>query len=347
MASSDSDEGLPEVGAFNYDHGMNSILRCALLSVVCVARLGAAEPATTTPQPGQTQFGQNQYVEYLAGNLPVIVSAPHGGRERPADIPDREQGTFAFDTNTQELARAVVAELHARTGGWPHLIICRLHRRKVDCNREIVEAAAGNPQAEQAWNEFQSFIETARRAVEKSHGRGIYIDLHGHGHTEQRLELGYLHSADQLAADDATLSSGMLASESSLKAIAALGRTSYAELVRGPYSFGALLEAGGFLCSPSPTNPHPKPPYFRGGYNTGRHGRDAAPLAGLQIETYSRGVRDKPESREQFARALAGTLETYLSVHMGVGLVAKPVLAAAPAGSKPAPSTPQQTPGQR
>jgi len=69
---------------------------------------------------------------------------------------------------------------------------------------------------------------------------------------------------------------------------------------------------------------HPQAPYFRGGYNTARHGRDAAPLAGLQIETYSRGVRDTPESRAKFARALAETLETYLAAQLGVSLVSRP-----------------------
>ena len=80
------------------------------------------------------------------------------------------------------------------------------------------------------------------------------------------------------------------------------------------------MESHGFLCSPSPTNPHPKAPYFRGGYNTQRHGRDAAPLAGLQIETNSRGVLDTPESRAKFARALASTLDDFLQVHVGVSL---------------------------
>src|SRR4051794_11480332 len=141
-------------------------------------------------QPGQSYFGRNRYIEYLAGDLPVILSAPHGGRERPEELPDREQGTYAFDTNTQELARAVADELHARTGHWPHVILCRLHRRKVDCNREIVEAAAGDPLAEQAWREFQGFIDAARATVVGQHGRGLYIDLHGHGHPQQRLELG-------------------------------------------------------------------------------------------------------------------------------------------------------------
>ena len=282
------------------------------------------EPAASAMRPGQSYFGEREYVEYLCGNLPVILSAPHGGRERPLDIPDREKGTFAFDTNTQELARAVAEELHERTGGWPHLVLCRVHRRKVDCNREIVEAAAGNAAAEQVWHDFQEFLKSSRQSVEKSHGRGLYIDLHGHGHMAQRLELGYLHGVDRLAVDDAALNGAEYAAESSLQAIVALGRTPYSELLRGKYSLGALLEAGGFPCSPSPTNPRPAAPYFRGGSNTVEHGREAAPLAGLQIETNSRGVRDTAENRQRFAKALAGALETFLSVHMGVGLVVKP-----------------------
>jgi len=135
--------------------------------------------------------------------------------------------------------------------------------------------------------------------------------------------------------NDGELNSGQYGAESSLKSIAARGSMPYAELIRGPYSFGAQMEQHGFLCSPSPSNPHPKVPFFRGGYNTGRHGRDAAPLAGLQIETYSRGVRDTPQSREKFAKALADTLAVYLPMHVGVPLespmVVEPKVALAPA----------------
>jgi len=95
-----------------------------------------------------------------------------------------------------------------------------------------------------------------------------------------------------------------------------------------------MMEQHGFLCSPSPTNPQPKAPYFRGGYNTQRHGRDAAPLAGLQIETYSRGVRDTAASREKFARALATTMEAFLELHIGIPLAApKPAAPIAAAAS--------------
>lgn len=298
--------------------------RLATPAGLCLFALVSSAFAVDNFEPGRTYFGRNEYVEYLAGDLPVIVSAPHGGRLRPVELPDREAGTFSFDVNTQELARAVADELHRRTGHWPHVIVCRLHRRKLDCNRDLPEAAAGQPLAEQAWHEYHGFIEAARRAVVAHSGRGLYIDLHGHGHQDQRLELGYLHSAQQLRAGDAALNQPLVAGESSLRAIATLGRTSHADLIRGPLSFGGLLEREGILCTPSPSRPAPTGPYFRGGYSTQRHGRDAVPLAGLQIETHSRGIRNTPASRASFARALANTLATFLPVHLGIDLVASP-----------------------
>src|SRR3954466_7519741 len=104
-----------------------------------------------------------------------------------------------MDTNTQGIARAGGAEILARTGHRAHLIICRLHRQKLDCNREVVEAAAGSAVAEKAWNEYHAFIDEALTAAIAQAGKAFLIDLHGQAHKDQRLELGYLHSQQTLA----------------------------------------------------------------------------------------------------------------------------------------------------
>ncbi len=90
--------------------------------------------------------------------------------------------------NTQEVARAFGQTLFDRTGRRPHIVINRLHRIKLDANREIGEAAQGNATAETAWREFHEFIEAAKDAVFDDFGRGLYIDLHGHGHDNQRRD---------------------------------------------------------------------------------------------------------------------------------------------------------------
>ncbi len=279
--------------------------------------------ASTNPIPAaqsQTEFGRHRHVEYLPGDLPVILSAPHGGREKPEDIPDRKEGTFAFDTNTQELARAIAEAFHARTGKRPHVVICLLHRRKVDCNRDVGEAAAGHPLAVAAWEDYQAFLDRARADVVKRFGKGLFIDLHGHGHAEQQLELGYLLNRDTLGRDDAALDEAGVVASSSLRALAQKEGVSHASLIRGPRSLGGLLEAEGFPSTPSPRNPKPAAPYFNGGYNTVRHGRNAAPVFGLQIETNSKGVRDTAESREKFAGAFVTAVITFLKEQAEVEL---------------------------
>src|SRR5690606_18517561 len=102
------------------------------------------------PRTDSTYRGRNGYIEYTPGTLPLIISAPHGGGLRPTEIPDRTTGTTVTDLNTEELARAVAAAFEQRTGERPHLLVSRLARIKLDPNRELAEAAAGNAYAEHA-----------------------------------------------------------------------------------------------------------------------------------------------------------------------------------------------------
>jgi len=40
-------------------------------------------------KPGDSTFSVGHYVEFIEGNLPVIVLVPHGGLLRPFDMADR------------------------------------------------------------------------------------------------------------------------------------------------------------------------------------------------------------------------------------------------------------------
>jgi hypothetical protein len=228
-----------------------------------------------------------------------------------------------MDSNTQELARAVAAEIEARTGHRPHLIICRLHRKKLDCNREVVEAAAGSPVAEKAWNEYHGFIDTALATSIAKGSKAFLVDLHGQKHKDHRIELGYLHARDTLALSDEALNAPEIAAAGSLRRIAEKSQLPYSALLRGPRSFGALLQASGFACTPSPERPTPIPPYFQGGYTIRRHVAADAPVAGLQIESNFDGVRDTAESRANYAVALVSVLREFLAEHYDLRLPAR------------------------
>ena len=299
-------------------------LRSRLLLTFAAMAVAAGHAFAAEPDPGKAAFGRNQYIEYLAGDLPLVISAPHGGREQPEEIPDRTDGVLQADTNTQELIRAVGDEIHARTGHRAHLIICRLARRKLDCNREVVEAAAGSAVAEQAWKEYHAFIEQACATAIARFGKAFFIDLHGQSHKDQRIELGYLHTVETLALADAELNAPAVVAASSLRLLAARSKQPYAELLRGPRSLGALLEAQGFPATPSPARPVPVVPYFNGGYTVRRHTGGSAPIAGLQIESNLKGIRDSAANREKFARALVSVLDPFLAERWDLQLNARP-----------------------
>jgi hypothetical protein len=277
--------------------------------------VGTAHPAT----PGELHLGHRGFVEYSAGTLPLVITAPHGGTGLPADIPDRSYGTLVRDLATDSLALFVADALEELTGARPHLVRVHLHRRKLDANREAVEAAQGQPDAIRAWREFHAWTEAAMAAVRADHPRGLYVDVHGHGHPIQRLELGYLLSGTDLGASDEELDGPALAAKSSLREMAAWAGRTPSALIRGPTSLGALYEAEGYPAVPSPSDPHPAgEPYFSGGYNTRRYGCvEGGTICGFQLEANRIGVRDSPAALRAFAEATARVLVTFMELHLG------------------------------
>ena len=206
-------------------------------------------------ESGKSYWGRGNYVQYIPGELPVVFSATHGGLLVPDEIPDRSYGVTTSDRNTMELTQAIRRAFVEQTGFAPHVIISHLRRRKLDPNREIVEAAQNNPYAEQAWRELHAWIRTARAIVEERFGRGMYFDIHGHSHDIDRLELGYLLDALELDRSDALLDAPQLIARSSIRELAQGSALSFPELLRGGPSLGGLLQDEGVRSVPSPSDP--------------------------------------------------------------------------------------------
>ena len=265
---------------------------------------------TVPPGVGVRLTGHREFVEYTPGTLPLVITATHGGTLLPADLPDRTWGTLVRDLATDTLALLMADSLEALSGERPHLIRVHLHRRKMDANRDVEEGAQGHPEAIRAWHQFHAWTETAMALVRASHPRGLYLDVHGHGHEVQRLELGYLLTSSHLALDDAALDGPELAGRSSLREIASWTGRTPSEVVRGPGSLGDLFHQQGYPAVPSPQDPHPAgAPYLSGGYNTRRYGcRDGGGICGFQLEANRIGVRDSGPALGAFAGATARVL---------------------------------------
>ena len=273
--------------------------------------------------PGTSYFGDNNYVEYIAGNMPVIFSAPHGGTVAPSAIPLRTatscglEPTTVTDVNTQDLVRRIQQAFYSRTGKYPHIIINRLNRNRMDANRPIEEAACGDPLAEEAWRDFQGFIDAAKAQVLATEGRGWYTDVHGHGHSIQRLELGYELTGTTLRRTDASLDgSTTVEAAASFRTFSEQSPLSFSQVLRGPTSLGTLFANAGYPSVPSQQDPAPDvgESYFNGGYNTDRHAcSNGGQICGVQIEAHSAGVRDTELNRRTFAARLVDVYTEYLA----------------------------------
>ena len=136
----------------------------------------ASEAATTSP-------AQDALVTVIEGDLPIILSAPHGGQETVADAPPRRgenipRFIILRDVNTSELAEALAAALERELGGRPHVVIARFHREYIDANREPAHAYE-HERTRPHYDAYHDAIRAASAEVRRRWGRGLLLDLHG------------------------------------------------------------------------------------------------------------------------------------------------------------------------
>ena len=258
----------------------------------------------------------DSWLETVNGNMPLVISAPHGGTISPEGIKDRDCGTKEMDNNTAQLALEI-ENAFKTSEKKPYLIIAKLARKKIDFNRDLEEATCGNPQMEYTWKQYHKYIEEAIDAAIKKFGYVMYIDLHGQSHPVKRLELGYFLSTTALReVQESTEMNSEVGAKTSVKNLLENNnQLSLKELLMGENAFGTLMEKSGFPAVPSLGNPYPKQgePYFNGGYNTRRYtSSDYPKVFGMQIEANFQGVRDSEENRKKFSKAFAQSVTSYL-----------------------------------
>jgi hypothetical protein len=289
------------------------VLHILLLTAIC----GSIFSQNSEYTAGEPYFGKLNYIEYIAGDLPIIISVPHDGNLKPDFINDRTFGASAKDYGTREIAEVMRRELKAITGKYPHVIISHLSRKKLDPNREEFEAAQDDQLAINAWNEYHGFIETALATAELQYGRGFFIDLHGQRHPEERIEIGYCLDNEILALTDEDLNSEELIGRSSLKNMLKFSAKTHAELIRGEESLGAIFDQYDVSSTPSPSDPFPDSyKYFSGGYTTLRHAAmNDGNISGVQFELNS-DLREQSKYKST-GRTLAKVILEYLTTHWG------------------------------
>ena len=254
------------------------------------------------------------YTEVQYGNMPLIISVPHGGTDDPASIPDRTCPgiTTAIDLKTSEMANAIDSVCKADYGFQPYLVISYLKRIKLDQNRDLPEATCSNSAITGTWNNYHLSIDSFITKIIAKYPMALFIDLHGHGHTKQRLELGYLLTGSELR----NPASIVPASASLYNLLQQNTSLQINQLLTGRNAFGTTMANNNFPSVPSQQDAAPLVTdlYFDGGYNTQRYCSGAYPkVFGWQIESNYTGVRDNQASRVNFAKAFLQSIMQFYS----------------------------------
>jgi len=145
--------------------------------------LAVAIPVLTLARaPAQDKPDLDKFIVRKPGTIPIIISAPHGGRLRLPDVPDRKGdgiGKFVVvnDTNTDVLAEKLADAIEKKLGGRPYLVIARFQRKQTDANR-AAEAAYEDPKAKPYYDGYHKALADYTSEVRKTWGRGFLLDLH-------------------------------------------------------------------------------------------------------------------------------------------------------------------------
>ena len=259
-----------------------------------------------------------EFIDYREGNIPLMIISVHGGDIEPEWIQTRtcDGAVTVRDSYTRDVAIEIESQLKIN-GYSPFIVLNDLNRKKLDLNRSLNNSNCGDLTTKPYWDLFHKQIDDFRSQIQIEFGSGLVIDIHGHGHEAQRIELGYLLSASELRMDNNSINSTDLINDSSVKSL--LNNSSdnlkLTDLLSGEFSLGHLLSLKGYPCVPSKDDIAPKEGelYFSGGYNTAIYGsRDSGKVDAIQIELNMMGVRNNEENRKLFSKEFADVLISYL-----------------------------------
>ncbi len=231
-----------------------------------------------------------------AGSLPIILSAPHGGRfPIPGVSPRRGVGVAQFttdrDTNTDELAQKIATRLKQKLGAIPYLIIALFERKYLDANRPR-EGAYESQDAGPYYDAYHRAMAGSCEAVRRRWGRGVLIDIHGQGAEPDAIFRGTNNG----------------------KSVTALDRQFGPEALTGQNSIFGLLASRGYKIIPAPGSREPERRYT-GGYTTrvyGSSGDSGIDAIQLEVGTRLRTRANLERTADDLTDAIAVFAKEYL-----------------------------------
>ncbi len=236
------------------------------------------------------------------GDLPIIISAPHGGAlDLPGATPrqgdGKETGPAGFrttrDTGTEELALLVVKAIDDRMEGAPTCVISRVHRKYVDFNRPA-EIGTEDVEAKKLHDLYHQTLRDTVKEVREKFRYGLLIDIHGQGLSAKTV---YRGTSNGLTVQGLTTRKGQ-------------------DALTGPKSLTGLLRSSGWHVHPDPLDGKEQEGYT-GGYivrSYGSHRADGIDCVQLEFGSDYRSKQNRARIAEELAQAVEQYAKAYLEI---------------------------------
>ena len=125
------------------------------------------------------------------GNIPVLITVPHGGSGRYMNIKKRNCSPCktVSDSYTISLAKNISYYLDKEFNSRPSVLYMNIHRSRIDVNRNTDEGC-NDYSCIKYYNEYHNYIKKELSRIIKKYGYAILIDLHGQSSSKE-MQIGY------------------------------------------------------------------------------------------------------------------------------------------------------------
>ncbi len=283
----------------------NGVFYSTLASAILIALTWFGERLFS--QESSASLNLSTYVYAQSGELPIILSAPHGGTAAIPNVGKRD-GTglptggsgfvSARDTGTEELAHEVAKAIQARFGKLPYCVISQTHRQYLDPNRPS-DIAYDDADAKPVYDYYHASLEKYCREITNQFHSGLLLDLHGQAAKRDTVFRGTRNGT-------------------TVKHL----RDSFGEAAHtGEKSFFGFLHARGWIVHPIPMTDKEQAG-FSGGYIVGKYGSlQGTSIDAIQLEF---GAEYRIKSRRvETARVLADVVADYAAAYLKIQVPAR------------------------
>ncbi len=270
---------------------------CQIASLVFAVLLTASASAQS--------HATNEFLHVQRGELPIIITAPHGGSLAIPGVPkrlgpevERTSGKFVTgqDVRTFELATETAKRVAELTGKKPYLVASKAHRQYVDPNRpekEAVEHEKAKVVHAAFHGQVREFVDEVRKNF--PHG-ALLLDIHG-----------------QASFPD-TLIRGTQNGTTVMRMVEKYGVTA----LTGEASILGFMAGKGVKVEPLNTPPGtpPEPRGFNGGWIVRSYGSHTTNgVDAIQLE-FGSALRTDAKRREEMSKLLAEAIQAFTQKHL-------------------------------